>query len=322
MIPEMEEYLEKVRRHLDLDSEKERLIIRELRSHFQEMAQELQANGLTEQKAIKSAIDSFGRPKSVARLLYEAHHKVTWPDVALATLPHLMVVFLFAIHGWDSWFWAPSLLAPIVIATLYGWWQGKPGWLYPWVGYSLVPLVIAGYMALPTLGQLMDFFLSGGPFPNTWALAAWLIYMPVAAWIIASTTIKVARRNWMLASLMMFPLPVVVAWLILLERVGGLFNARVEALHDADGIMTLVHITLALTTVIFIRLRDCTLKVGALTVVAFVMFTVILRSANSDLSLLSMVVTGILISAFFLSPAVLGSVADRWEARRRGLGVG
>ncbi|MFQ5873914.1 MAG: permease prefix domain 1-containing protein [Dehalococcoidia bacterium] len=321
MLPELNEYLERVRHHLDLSPETERLIMLELRSHFEDKAQELQAAGLSEQEAVKSAIDSFGRPRSVARLLYEAHHRVTWPEVGLAVLPHLMIAFLFAVGGWDSWFLAPFLLIPIVVVTLYGWWQGKPGWLYPWVGYSLVPLIITGYLALPILGQVVDMVLSRGPVPNTLTLAAWVLYLPVAAWIIGSTTIKVARRNWMLASFMLFPLPVVVAWLILLERVGGLFNARGTAVHGPDGTMALVHIILALTTVVFIRLRGGALKVGALMVVAFVMFTAILRSEDTGIGLFSTVLAAILIFAFFLSPAVLGSVADRWEApRRRGAG--
>ena len=322
MLPELDEYLDRIRRHLHLNAEAETLIIRELRSHFEETTSELQASGLSEQEAIKRAIDSFGRPKSVARLLYEAHFRVTWPEVALAALPHLMVAFLFVIHGWNSWFWAPSLLVPIVIVTLYGWWQGKPGWLYPWVGYSLVPLVIAGYFALSTLGQLVDFFLSGASFPSAWALAAWAIYLPIAAWLIVSTTIKVARRNWMLASLMLFPLPVVAAWLMLVERVGGLFNPNGQALHELDGTMFLVYLTLALTTVVFIRLRDGTLKVGALMLVAFMTFTAVLRSADADISLLSTVVAGLLISAFLLSPAVVDSIADREERRGRELGAG
>lgn len=127
MRQELDDYLERVRRHLDLAPETEGLIIRELRSHFEETLREMRANGLSEHQALKTAMDSFGRPRSVARLLYEAHCRVTWPEAALAALPHLMVAFLFVIHVWNSWFWAPSLLVPIVIVTLYGWWQGKPG---------------------------------------------------------------------------------------------------------------------------------------------------------------------------------------------------
>ncbi|MFQ5934065.1 MAG: hypothetical protein ACE5KI_05425 [Dehalococcoidia bacterium] len=322
MLPELDEYLERVKSHLHLDPETERLIILELRSYFEEKAQELHGYGLSEREAIRSAIDSFGRPRSVARLLYETHHRVTWPEVGLAALPHLMVALLFALGGWDSWFLAPDLLIPIVVVTLYGWWQGKPGWLYPWVGYSLVPLIIGGYLALPILGQVIDVFVSSGPLPNALTLTGWLLYLPVAAWIIGSTTLKVARRNWMLASLMLFPLPVVVAWLILLEQVGGLLEVHGSEIHGPDVTLALVHLTLALTTMVFIKLRDGPLKVGALMVVAFVMFTAILQSQDSGIGLFATVLAGILIFAFFLSPAVVESVAEKWEARHRGLGTG
>lgn len=320
MLPELGEYLEQVRRHLHLEPETENSIILELRSHFDEKLRELQEAGLTRPQALEQAMEAFGRPRSVARLLYEAHHRVTWPEVSLAVLPHFMVAFLFAFGGWDHWLLAPSLLIPIVVVTLYGWWQGKPGWLYPWVGYSLVPLIITGYFFLPVLGQLADVFRTSGSAPNILTLSIWGVYLPIAAWIIVSTTVKVARRNWNLASLMLFPLPVVVAWLILLERVGGLFSTG-GAVHDPDGTMALVYIGLALTTAVFIRLRDGTLKVYALIVVTFSMFIGIFRSEDVGIGVFSMVLIAVLIFAFFLAPAAVDPVADRWEGRRR-LGAG
>ena len=316
MLTELDEYLEQVRRHLHLEPEAEKHIILELRSYFDEKLNELEEAGVTGHQALQQAIESFGRPRSVARLLYEAHHRVTWPEIGLAALPHLMVAFLFAVGGWDRWLLAPSLLIPIVAVTLYGWWQGKPGWLYPWVGYSLVPLIITGYLFLPVLGQLAGVFLSSGPAPGILTLSIWGIYLPIALWLIASTTVKVARRNWMLASLMLLPLPVVVAWLILLERVGGLLSTE-GALHDPDGTMTLVYIGLALTTAVFIRLRDGALKVGALMVVTFSMFIGIFRSEDVGIGFFSMLLTAVLIFAFFLAPAAVDPVADRWESRRR-----
>ncbi|MEE9247269.1 MAG: permease prefix domain 1-containing protein [Dehalococcoidia bacterium] len=322
MTPELEEYLEQVRRHLGLGRESEVPIVRELRSHLEERTWELREAGMSEQDALAGAMDSFGRPRSVARLLFEAHHKVTWSEVGLAAFPHLMVAFLFAARGWDNWFWAPVLLIPIVIVTLYGWWQGKPSWLYPWVGYSLIPLAIVAYLASPVIGQATDMFFSSGPVPDTWAMVGLIIYLPLAAWIILSTTIKVARRNWMLASLMLLPLPVIVTWLTLQERVGGLFGGSSHELHQLDGTMSLVHITLALTTVIFLLLRDRTYKVCALMAVALFLFAAILRSADADMGLLSMAIAGLLILGLLLSPAVIESVADRWDARHRRLGAG
>jgi YD repeat-containing protein len=316
MLTELDAYLEQVRSHLHLDSETEKHIVLELRSYFDDKLTELHEVGVPQRQALQQAIESFGRPRSVARLLYEAHHRVTWPEVGLAALPHFMIAFLFAVGGWDRWLLAPSLLVPIVAVTLYGWWQGKPGWLYPWVGYSLVPLIITGYLFLPVLGQLAGVFLSSGPAPDILTLAIWGIYLPIALWLIVSTTVKVARRNWMLASLMLLPLPVVVAWLILLERAGGLLSTEV-AVHDADGTMALAYIGLGLTTAVFIRLRAGALKIGALMVVTFSMFVGIFQSEDVGIGFFSMVLTAILIFAFFLAPAAVEPVADRWESRRR-----
>ena len=264
MHPELDNYLDRVGQHLHLDSERKIFILREVSSHLEDTYLDLRSEGMNDEEALATTLDSFGRPRSVARLMYEAHHKVTLPEMILSAVPHLMVAFLFAVNGWDNWFWAPILLVPIVSVTLYGWWQGKPNWLYPWVGYSLVPLVIVGYLSLPFLPDLIASFLSIGLVSNTWALMPWVIFLPVTGWLLVSTTFRVARRDWMLASLMLFPLPVVVAWLILLEDVGGLFNGAGEVLHQSDGTMMLVQLASGLTTVLFIRLRGGPLKGGSL----------------------------------------------------------
>ncbi len=321
MHPELDNYLDRVGQHLHLDSERKVLILREVSSHLEETYLELRSEGLTEAEALTTTLDSFGRPRFVARLMHESHHKVTWPEMILSAVPHLLVAFLFALNGWDSWFWAPILLVPVVAVTLYGWWQGKPNWLYPWVGYSMIPLVIAGYLSLPFLPDLAASFLSVGPESNPWALMPWVIFLPLTGWLLATTTFRVARRDWMLASLMLFPLPVAVAWLILLEDVGGLFSGAGEALHQYDYTMMLVQLASALTTVIFIRLRGGPVKVGALALTAFGLFTGILHSSGTDMNLFYTAAAGVFIFAFFLSPAILESVAEKWESRRRGLGA-
>ena len=160
---ELELYLEEVRRRLNLDPERSGPIIRELRSHLLERAEDGEESGLSREEALARSIDSLGRPKALARLLYESHHKTSWSELGVSALPHLMIAFLFAIGGWDNWVWAPLLLLPMVLVTLYGWWQGKPGWLYPWAGWSLVPMAIGAYFALPVFNQIYRLLTSSGP---------------------------------------------------------------------------------------------------------------------------------------------------------------
>lgn len=73
--PEVRNYLDQVRYHLRLDPLTERQVISELYTHFEEKIAELRAKGVSEKDAAKSAIESFGRARVVARLMYEAYSK-------------------------------------------------------------------------------------------------------------------------------------------------------------------------------------------------------------------------------------------------------
>ena len=122
---ELDLYLEEVAHRLNLDPDRSAPIIRELRSHLLEIIEDGEESGLSREVALGRAIDSFGRPRTLARLLYESHRKTSWAELGVAALPHLMIAVLFAIGGWASWVWSPLLLLPIVLVTLYGWWQGR-----------------------------------------------------------------------------------------------------------------------------------------------------------------------------------------------------
>ena len=319
---ELELYLEEVRRRLNLDPERSGPIIRELRSHLLERAEDSEESGLSSEEALARSIDSLGRPKALARLLYESHHKTSWSELGVSALPHLMIAFLFAIGGWDNWVWAPLLLLPMVLVTLYGWWQGKPGWLYPWAGWSLVPMAIGAYFALPVFNQIYRLLTSSGPAPDSWAVAGLLAYLAVASWILVSTTVKVAKRNWTLASLMLLPMPVMITWFVLQERVGGLFDGHAQALHQLDGIMSLISVTLAFTTMGFLLLRESKLKIFGLMAVTFFAVTAILRASQEEIELTSMAVLSAVVSALLLTPALIESAADMIETRRRGARAG
>ena len=319
---QLELYLEEVRRHLNLAPERSGPIIRELRSHLLERAEDGEDSGLSGEDALARSIDSFGRPRALARLLYESHRKTSWAELGVSALPHLMIAFLFAIGGWTNWILAPLILMPMVLVTLYGWWQGKPGWLYPWAGWALVPLAIGAYWALPVFNQIYRLLTSSGPAPDSWAVAGLLAYLAVASWILVSTTVRVAKRNWTLASLMLLPMPVMITWLVLQERAGGLFDGQTLSLHQLDGTMSLINITLGFTTVGFLMIRESKLKVFGLMAVTFFAVTALLRASQADLELTTMAVLAAVVSALLLTPALIESAADMIETRRRGARAG
>ena len=315
--PQLDQYLDEVRRHLNLTPERSSHIVRELKSHLLERAEEGEFAGLSGEESISRAIYSFGRPRALARLLYESRRKTSPAEIGVAAVPYLLIAILFAMGGWSSWFWSPLLLLPIVLVTLYGWWQGKPNWLYPWAGWSLVPLAIGAYLAVPIFHQMYRALAGTGPAPDPLALSGLLLYLAFSSWILVSTTVRVAKRNWTLASLMLLPMPVMITWLVLQERVGGLFAGRPDPLHHLDATMSLVNVTLAFATAGFLILRESKLKIFGLMAVTFFAVTAILRASQANIELAYMAVLAAIVSAMLLIPAIIESAADIIETRRR-----
>jgi hypothetical protein len=314
MLPEIRDYLTEVRSHLHLDPPTEWWIIRDLHGYFEEKIGDLRNAGLSEREAARVAIESCGRPRVMARRMYEAHSKGSWNEAAIACLPHLIIAGLFLSHLWRHPIVAPIVLGAIIYITLYGWWHGKPSWLYPWAGYSLLPLLIGGYLSWPTLHQAASSLLGGdGLFPNIWILLVICALFVSSFWIIARTTIRVARRDWILASMMFVPLPIFGWWLVSLERFGGLFSTNTEALQLSDVPMALALVTLAVTSATFIRLRQRVLKVGALIAIGSIALAMIAHDKWGDQGFLGLLVTSFILLLFLLSPILLKAKPEHVE---------
>ena len=102
-----------------------------------------------------------------------------------------------------------------------------------------------------------------------------LLFYSVSALVITATTIRVVKRDWILASLMLFPLPVVGGWMITRDKAIGLASGSSVALHSLDMRMAWALVTLGLSTIIFLRLKHRSHKLGALVVAALLAFTMV-----------------------------------------------
>jgi hypothetical protein len=316
MLPEVREYLEDVRSHLHLDTATERQIISELYSYFQEKVAELQDRGISEGDAIREAIKSFGRPRVLARLMYEAYSKGSWTEAVVSSLPHLIVAGLFISHLWRHPILAPISFASMVCVTLYGWWRGKPNWLYSWIGYSLLPLLIGGYASRPALEQTAAFILGrSGALPSIWILLLIGALFSFSLWIIIRTTIRVVRRDWVLASLMLVPLPILGSWLFNVEQLGSLFQASRLELYQWDALMASVLILLAAASAIFIRLRKRILKAGALIILGVIAGTIAGHILWGDPGFLGLLASAFLMLLFLLGPALLEAKIGHGELK-------
>jgi hypothetical protein len=306
MLPEVRRYLDNVRSHLFLDPKTEKRVIGELYTYFQEKIEELQGHGLSQRQATREAIKSFGRARVVARLMYEAYSKGSWPEALLSALPHLIVAGLFISHLWYHPFLSPMVFAMLVGVTLLGWWHGKPNWMYPWIGYSYLPFLFGGYASFPVLKQTAAFLIRGqGSLPPIYILMLVFALLAFSLWIIIRTTVRVVRRDWILASLMLVPLPILGSWLFNIEQAGGLFHSSFAVLDQWDTAMAPVFTLLAAASAIFIRLRQRILKVAALVTLGVLAATIIGHTFWGELGFLGFVAAAFLSLLFLLSPALL-----------------
>jgi len=316
MQPDVKNYLDEVRLHLRLDPAIERRIIRELYTDFQDRVAELRASGLSERDAIKAATRALGRPRVIAQRMYEAHSKGSWTEAALASLPHLIIALLFVSHLWHNPFLAPAAFTLIVGVTLYGWWHGKPSWLYSWIGYSLLPLLIGGYAFRSTIVKAVTYlFWSEGSLPSAWLMMLVLALIIFSLWIIIRTTIRVVKRDWLLTSLMLVPLPIMGGWLFDPNGAGNLFQGNTALLQPLDGPMALALVCLAATSAIFIRLRQRVLKFVALLAVGTIAMTTVVHYFGSPSGFFGLLAISLLLLAFLLSPALLEAKVGHGEQR-------
>jgi len=308
MLPEIKNYLDEVKSHLRLDPEAEKPVVRELYTHFQEKMEELQEGGLSQEEAGRAAIESFGRSRVVARRMYEAHSKGSWVEAAIASFPHLVFVCLFAFHLWLHPVLMPIIIVAIVGVTLYGWWHGKPSWLYTWIGYSLLPLLVGAYACASLLW-------GPGAFPSVWAVLVILAFILFSIWAILLTTIGVVRRDWILASLMLVPLPIFGGWLLNLENGGGLLRGGAEVIHESDMAMAGALIALTVTSAAFIRLRQRVMKIGALIAIGIIALAVAAHGLWGGLGFFGLLAVALLLVAFLLSPALLEAKVGHGERK-------
>jgi len=272
MKPEVSVYLEEVRSHLHLDANTEKRVIKELTAHFEEKLADLEDQGIPNSEATRAALSSFGDARNIARLMYEAYSRGSWTETLISCQPHLIIAALFATHVWRSPVLLGAAFAAIVIIALLGLRNGSSPWLYSWVGYAVLPLLLLSYFSLDPVAQAFTFLFKGHgtPIPPLRLLVV-VGLLAVTVWLVSATAVSVARRDWILLSLMLLPLPVLGLWLINMSQSMGSITQALQSIETRfsrwDGVMADFFLTLGATTAFFVRARQRVIKVGA--VIAF-----------------------------------------------------
>jgi hypothetical protein len=294
------EYLDSVKSNLRLGPLDEREIINELAAHIEDEVQELKNNGLRDEEAVSTSLRLLGSAKLVARQIYEAHSQGSWHQALMASLPHFLFALIFILNWWQGI--APVLVTLIAVLStaVYGWWHGRSTWLFPWLGFSLLPVVAAGLLLL---------YL-----PKDFAWLAIIVYIPLALWLILRVVSQTIKKDWLYLSLMLLPMPIIIGWFVVSEwRVNFDINSMTHIYYYGPW-MGISFLALAFGVVTFVRIRRRFLKIAVLFMTGTITLVLISSYAWGRLSLINLLLLIIFLVSIFLVPALLenGVRSGKW----------
>ncbi len=291
MTPELSRYLENIRYSSKLGRSDEREVISELEAHIEDRLQELMASGLSEEAAIRTCLGQMGAATLVARQIYEAHSQGSWKQVLLASMPHLLFGLLFALNWWQHPQWLSVVLLLILGTAVYGWWHGKPEWVFSWLGYSLLPVLAVGILLV---------YL-----PRGWSLLAIPLYFPLALWWLFHLIIQTTRRDWVLSSLMLLPIPTLIGWFLAVSPGARFTEYSLQRAYYFAPWIGLSFIALAFTIAVFLRLRQRWLRIGLLIISGLLTLTSVVYYTGNRLNTPAFLGLLLVMWGIFLIPSLL-----------------
>jgi hypothetical protein len=287
VISNISHYLNRFKTSLKIDHTVRDGVAEELYTHLEEKTQELEEKGLSTEEASEIAVKSLGSPELIAEQIYEAHAQGSWKEAIFSALPHLLVALLFTSYYWQNIIYASIILALTVGIAIYGWGRGKPVWLFPWLGYYLLPVVISGILLLSL--------------PEGWGWIAALIYIPLALFVFIHIVRQTARRDWLYASLMLAPMLVTFAWFSSLGKGDELLASDWAARLQTNALWIVVSfVALAAATIAFIRVRPRRYKIISLLIPPLVVLFAVVTSSAGNICAWSWLLLLFSLSAFAL----------------------
>ena len=270
MTSELIQYLANIRYKSKLDDSDETEVMSELEMHIEDELQELMESGLTEEEAIQRCLGQMGTNKLVAQQIYESYSQGSWKQVLLTSMPHLLFGLLFALNWWQHAGWVLVTLSLILATTIYGWWHGKPTWVFSWLGYTLLPVLAVGLLLV---------YL-----PKGWSLLAIPIYIPLALWWLFRIIIQTSKRDWLFSSLMLLPIPIFLGWFLAVLPEGKLTEFSLQRVYYFAPWIGASFMALALTIAAFIRLRQRWLRIGLLAASGLLTLTLVVYYTTGRLN--------------------------------------
>jgi hypothetical protein len=288
----VDEYLDSVKTNLRLEASDEKEIITELASHIEDEVQELKSSGLRDDEAAVACLRLLGSAKTLAHQIYEAHSRGTWRQALMASLPHLLFGIVFALNWWRGIGGVLVMLILMLGTTAWGWWHHKSFWLFPWLGYSLLPVIAAGLSLL---------YL-----PKALAWLAVLVYVPLAIWLMYRIVGRTIQQDWIHLSLMLMPMPIIISWFLVAQWHSDFSKSTFDLLYHYGPWIGVSFLALAVGVVTFVRIRRRWLKIAVLFNTGVIAMALICFYAFGRLDLETFLFMILFLSSIFLIPALLG----------------
>ena len=278
-------YLNRFKASLKIDRTIRDGVAEELSTHLEDRIRELEEKGLSREEASKIAVQSLGSPELIAEQIYETHAQGSWKEALLSALPHLLVALLFTSYYWQNAVYVLIILALTVGIAIYGWRRGKPIWLFPWMGYYLLPVVVSGILLLSL--------------PEGWGWMVALIYIPLVLFVFIHIVRQTARRDWLYASLMIAPMLVTFTWFSSLGRGNELLASDWAARLQTNALWIVISfVALAAATIAFIRLKPRRYKIISLLVPPLVVLLAVTAASGGNICSWSWLLLLFSLSAF------------------------
>ena len=299
MTTALNHYLEIIRNNLRIDLAEEKEVISELETHIEDKLQELKECGFSEEEAERTCLGLLGSAEVIARQIYEAHSQGSWEQAFLAAMPHLLFAALFALNWWHHIGWLSIILVMVIGTSIYGWWHGKPTWVFPWLGYLLIPVATFGLILL---------YL-----PKEWSLLTIPFYFLFALWWLFCIVAQTAKRDWLFSSLMLLPVPIIIGWFLTLVPDAKITAQTMERVNYFAPWIALSFLILALTIAAFIRLRQRWLRIALLIISGLLTLTIVVYYVGGKLDVQTFAGLILVMWGLFLVPPLL----ERWLRKSR-----
>ena len=297
-------YLRDLGGRLHLDAPEGEQILHELHDHVEDRTSELVSAGLSSEEAVGHALNDLGTSREVAGLLYQIHARGSWYHTALAVLPHILLALMFALHLWVQPAWVMLMLVVAMVISVVGWRMGRPRWTYPWLGYCLVAPIVSWGLAMSAVGYGAWGVLTTAHLPLS--IPIYLVsfaYVAGSMWVVIRFVSKVARPDWVMASLAVLPIPFLAYWFFYFYRRSDDLKPSVPT-GEIDASAVVVFLILAAATAIFFRIGRRLVRVGLLVITAPSMVVLAWLSYQGGAGYVALFLFSAISLALLLSPAL------------------